>query len=77
MDGSGWECTRAICLPDVNRAVSDGSVIPQSAWLFLVGLRFSSRLSFDVSGAVPVQNAHHTIETVECLDLFTLIYGGE
>ena len=44
---------------------------------FPIGQRYSSRLSFDVSGAVLVQNSHNTIETVDSLDIFTPIYGSE
>ena len=32
--------------------------------------------TLSASGAVPVQNVHHTIETVDCLDNLPPIYGG-
>jgi hypothetical protein len=44
--------------------------------LFLIGPGHSSRLSFDVSGAVSVQNSDNVIETVDSLDIFTPIDGS-
>ena len=51
--------------------------VSQCAWLFPIRQGYSSRLSFDVSGAVLVQNPHNTIETMDSLDNNTPIYGGE